>query len=208
MRSLELQGRENIHISLDLASNIVDKMKSIPYKRKPISQEDVAAGRVNSDASILSQKTTASTSADAGEAKRRAELDGTINELIALEESFHGLVSAVSRHILSSKSIPPGVSRYEIDSVFKGFLALSRHSDTILTNMKRARDGHFARMKGSSLSGPFAIASVFCKYVLDFGVFNKYVQSYCHSKQGLEILLGKKAFVKWLKVSKLNIVYN
>jgi hypothetical protein len=65
--------------------------------------------------------------------------------------------------------------------------------------MKQARSGEFAKMGGSSLTGQYAIASVFCKHVLNFSCYSKYVQNYCHAKLKLEELCGKRVFEKWLK---------
>lgn len=92
------------------------------------------------------------------------------------------------------------VSQYEIDLIFKPFRDLHNHSHAMLQSFKNAKDGEFVKMAGNSLGGQYAIASVFCKYVMDFNCFSKYVQQYCHAKRTLdELCTGRKGFEKWLK---------
>lgn len=205
IKTLEAQGRDHMHVSLDVASVVLEKMKSIP-QNAVIAQGGAPFDRLDSIGSAIERVPSTSSRA---EEKKKAEIAGTMNELIALEQNFCDHVGSIvrvctpsyqSKHILDAEKKPENVSQYEMDMVFKVFRDLHSHSRVVLSSMKRARDGEFVKMGGSSLTGQYAVAAVFCKHVLEFGVYNRYVQNYCHAKRKLEeLLLTKKGFEKWFK---------
>jgi hypothetical protein len=85
---LQSQGRDHMHLSLNVAEEIVGKMKSWAG----IDRVDSIASRVDRVDSIAKREDSTRSRSDE---KRIVEVDGTIGELIALEENFCNIAGLV-----------------------------------------------------------------------------------------------------------------
>lgn len=176
-----------------VANMIVEQMKAIPCESRGIVESKSSRGFLRSDST-----STKSSSDERSAAKRFAEVERVVDELIALEESFCKQTGNVCQFIL--KATPPHcVTGDQISHVFQGFESLHSHSRNVLREMKLAREDGYTMLDGEIVNGPIAVPAIFCKYTVSFRAYTTYVQSYTHCKKLLSELALQKPFDKWLK---------
>lgn len=144
--------------------------------------------------------TPSSSSSSSSSASSESFVNQVLNELISIEESFSRQIKLILDHIVKGVK-PTGVEQFEINRMFSGFKELHKHSSAVLASFKGAMEMGYAKMQGKMLEPMYAVASVFAQYVLEFSIYPKYVQNYCHSKKRYQELLQEKAYCEWFKVN-------